>query len=172
MRSAVSAALALVCLAAAVAPAAAAETSRFLPWTEASPAGLGLTDLGGHPVRIEDYRGKVLIVSFWATWCEFCREQMLAMHKLKARMAGQPFDIIAVNFGESPRHVRTHLGELPVGDLRVLMDPDETAAKGWRVRVLPVNYLVDPQGRTRYSVLGVFDWAGDEAVGMIKSLLP
>jgi thiol-disulfide isomerase/thioredoxin len=171
VRIAVAAALAGLCLGAAVAPAAAAPTARVLPRTARSPAGLRLTDLAGRPVRIEDYRGKVLLVSFWATWCEFCREQMLAMHRLQARMAGQPFEMLAVNFGESTRHVRAHLRDLPVGDLRVVMDPDQAASKAWRVRVLPVNFLVDPQGRTRYTVLGEYDWGGDEAVGMIRRLM-
>ena len=151
--------------------AAAADTSRFLPWTDAPPAAVRLSDLDGRPVSPEDYRGKVLLVSFWATWCEFCREQMLAMQRLKQRLAGQPFDILAVNFGESPRRVREYLKDLPV-NLRVAMDPEQSGARAWRVRVLPVNYLVGPDGRPRFTVLGEYDWAGDEAVAVIRGLLP
>jgi thiol-disulfide isomerase/thioredoxin len=113
----------------------------------------------------------VVLVSFWATWCTFCREQMLAMQQLKQRLAGQPFDIVVVNFGESPRRVREYLKDLPV-DLRVIMDPDQEAAKAWRVRVLPVNYLVGVDGRPRYTILGEFDWAGGEAMTMIRRLMP
>jgi len=160
----------LAWLVAAVRPAAAAEAPRFLPWTEPAPATIRLTDLTGRPFSMEDYGGKVVLVSFWATWCTFCREQMLAMHHLKQRLGGQPFDIVAVNFGESSRRVREYLKDIPV-DLRVVMDPDQEAAKAWRVRVLPVNYLVGVDRRLRYFVLGEFDWAGDEALGMIRQLM-
>ena len=171
MRSAwLRTAIALGCLGAIAGPAAA-DAPRFLPWTEASPASVKLNDLTGRPVTFEEYGGKVVLVSFWATWCTFCREQMLAMQQLKQRMAGQPFDIVAVNFGESPRRVREYLKDIPV-DLRVIMDPDQEAAKAWRVRVLPVNYLVGTDGRPRYTVLGEFDWAGSEAMTMIRRLLP
>ncbi len=162
--------LGLACAAAATA-AVAAEVTRFLPWTDPPPAAVKLTDLGGRPVSLEDYRGKVLLVSFWASWCGFCREQMLAMQRLKQRLAGQPFEVLAVNFGESPRRVRESLKDLPV-DLRVAMDPDEAAARAWGVRVLPVSYLVGADGRPRYTVLGEFDWAGEEALRMIRPLLP
>ncbi|HXG15934.1 MAG TPA: TlpA disulfide reductase family protein [Calidithermus sp.] len=155
---------------AAVRPAAA-DPSRFLPWTDPPPAAAALADLNGRPVSPDEFRGKVVLVSFWATWCEFCREQMLAMQRLKQRLAGQPFDILAINFGESTRRVREYLRDLPV-DLRVAMDPDQSVARAWRVRVLPVNYLVGPDGRPRYTVLGEYDWASDEAVAMIRRLLP
>jgi thiol-disulfide isomerase/thioredoxin len=151
--------------------AGASEPSRFLAWTDPAPTPVRLNELDGRPVSImRDYAGKVVLVSFWASWCEFCREQMLAMERLKQRLAGEAFDIVAVNFGESPRRVREYLKTMPV-DLRVLLDPDQTAAKAWRVRVLPVNYLVGADGEPRYTVLGEFDWASDEAVGAIRRLL-
>ena len=153
-----------------VPPAPAAET-RFLPWTEAPPPAVVLKDLAGRPMALTDYRGKVVLVSFWATWCEFCKEQMLAMQQLKQRLAGAPFEIVAVNFAESPAKVRDYVKGLSV-DFRVVMDPNQDAVRAWRVRVLPVSFLVAGDGRPRYSVLGEFDWASDESVDTIRRLLP
>ncbi len=168
-------ALALLLAVAAAAPgapsASAAAATRFLPWTEAPPAPVVLKDLAGRPTAMADYRGKVVVVAFWATWCEFCKEQMLAMQQLKRRLAGEPFEILAVNFAESPARVRRYLQALPV-DLRVVLDPNQDAARAWHVRVLPVSYVVDAEGRPRYAVVGEFDWASDEAVTTIRQLLP
>src|SRR5262245_31754493 len=149
---------------------APAETSRFLPWTEAPPAAFVLKDLAGHPASVADYRGKVVLVSFWATWCEFCREQMLAMRRLRAQLSGQPFEIVAVNYGESPAKVREYARSLSV-DFPVILDPSQEGARAWRVRVLPVSFVVAADGRPRYTVLGEFDWASDEALETIRELL-
>jgi thiol-disulfide isomerase/thioredoxin len=155
---------------AATAPGASAEGTRFIPWTEAPPPAVVLNDLAGRPAVLADYRGKVVLVSFWATWCEFCREQMLAMQQLQQRLTGQPFEILAVNFAESPAKVRSYVKSLSV-DFRVVLDPNQDAAKAWRVRVLPVSFVVGADGRPRYTVLGEFDWASDESVNTISQLL-
>jgi thiol-disulfide isomerase/thioredoxin len=105
---------------------ASAETSRFLPWTEAPPVAVILKDLAGRPTSITDYPGKVVIVSFWATWCEFCREQMLAMRRLREQLAGQPFEIVAANYGESPAKVREYVQSLSV-EFPVILDPSQMA---------------------------------------------
>lgn len=164
--------LAIAIGAAATVPAAgAAEATRFIPWTDSPPAAVVLKDLDGRPASLADYRGKVVLVSFWATWCEFCKEQMLAMQQLKERLAGRPFDIVAVNFAESPVKVRQYVKGLAV-DLRVFLDPDQDGARAWRVRVLPVSYLVGADGRPRYTVVGELDWASDDTVAVVSKLLP
>jgi peroxiredoxin len=147
-----------------------AETSRFLPWTEAPPAAFVLKDLAGRSTSMADYRGKVVLVSFWATWCEFCREQMLAMRRLREQLAGQPFEIVAVNYGESPGKIREYVRSLSV-DFPIILDPSQEGARAWRVRVLPVSFVVGTDGRPRYTVLGEFDWASDEALETIRELL-
>jgi thiol-disulfide isomerase/thioredoxin len=160
----------LIAVAGTTTGSASAESSRFLPWTEAPPAAFVLKDLAGRPTSMADYHGKVVIVSFWATWCEFCREQMLAMRRLREQLAGQPFEIVAVNYGESPAKVREYVRSLSV-DFPVMLDPSQEGARAWRVRVLPVSFVVATDGRPRYTVLGEFDWASDEALETIRELL-
>jgi thiol-disulfide isomerase/thioredoxin len=169
-RRAAALAAAVLCATLAWRPGTAAE-SRFIPWTDAPPAAVVLNDLAGRPSTMADYRGKVVLVSFWASWCEFCREQMLAMRELKGRLAGQPFEIVAVNFAESPPKVREYVKSLSV-DFPVVLDPNQDGARAWRVRVLPVSYIVGADGRPRYTVVGEFDWASDEALTTIRALLP
>ena len=93
------------------------------------------------------------------------------MRRLRERLAGQPFDVLAVNYGESATRVTEFLVRERL-DLTVLLDPNQDAARAWRVRVLPGSFLVGTDGRVRFSVIGEIDWTSDEAVKTVGSLLP
>jgi len=151
-------------------PRARADSARFVPWTRADTPALSLKDLSGKVHQLADYRGKVVLLNFWATWCEPCKDEMPSMQKLKERFAGQAFEVIAVNYGENPPRVRDFVERERLG-LVVLLDPGQETAKAWRVRVLPGSYLIGPDGRVRYSVIGELDWATETAVGVVRGLL-
>jgi len=136
-----------------LAAAADAETSRFVPWTRAEVPTLALKDLSGRAHTLADYRGKVVLVNFWATWCEPCREELPSMRALRERLAGRPFEVLAVNYGESASRVREFL-ERERLDFVTLLDPNQDAARAWRVRVLPGSL------------------ASDEALRTVRTLLP
>ena len=124
----------------------------------------------GRAHTLADYRGNVILINFWATWCEPCREEMPSMRTLRERLAGQPFDVLAINYGESSTRVGEFLARERL-DLTVLLDPNKDAARAWRVRVLPGSFLVGSDGRVRFSVIGEFDWASDEAMKTVRALL-
>ena len=148
-----------------------ADESRFLPWKGAATPALELQDLSGRPHALADYRGQVVLINFWATWCEFCKDEVASMKKLQDQLAGRPLAILFVNYGESPSKVRAYAAHLSP-DARVLRDPDQEAARAWRVRVIPSSFLVDAEGRVRYSVIGNLDWGTEESVRTVRSLLP
>src|SRR5215207_442354 len=139
--------LALGVLSARVPHAASADASRFIPWKGETPTW-SLKDVHGKVHALADYRGKVVLVNFWATWCEPCKDEMPSMVKLKEKLAAQPFEVLVVNFGESPSRVGEFLARenLP---LTALLDPNKDAARAWRVRVLPGSFLVGRDGRAR-----------------------
>ena len=170
--------LALCALAAAAAtgrvairPARAADVDRFVPWKDprGTPA-LSLKDLAGRLHAIADYHGQVVLVNFWATWCDPCREEMPSMQRLKERLAGERFAILAVNNGESSTRVREYVERARL-DFTVLLDPNGDAPRAWRVRVLPASFVVAPDGAVRYSVVGEIDWASPAAVDTVRRLL-
>jgi len=136
----------------------------------AAPA-LALQDLEGRAHRLEDYRGKVVLVNFWATWCEPCRAEMPAMNRLRASLAGQPFAVLAVNLGEPESRIRRFMEQLPL-EFPVLLDRDASTAKAWRARILPASFVVDAGGGIRYIALGEVDWMRDDVRKMIVALLP
>ena len=149
---------------------ARADPSRFVPWQRAETPALTLKDLGGRLQSLADYRGKVVLVNFWATWCEPCRDELPSMRRLQERLVGQPFDVLAVNYGESATRISDFLTRERL-DLTVLLDPNQEAARTWRVRVLPGSFLVGADGRVRLSVIGEIDWASEDAVQTVRALL-
>jgi peroxiredoxin len=96
---------------------------------------------------------------------------MPSVQRLKERLASRPFAVLTVNFGESSQKAGEFVRRLGFG-LPVLLDPGQQAARAWRVRLLPASYLVDAEGRVRYSVVGELDWASDVAVDTVRRLLP
>jgi thiol-disulfide isomerase/thioredoxin len=164
--------LLLLCVALVALPAAArGESARFVPWTRPETPALSLKDLSGRAHTLADYRGKVVLLNFWATWCEPCREEMPSMRTLRERLAGRPFAVITVNYGEAASRARDFLQRERL-DLVTLLDPGQVTARAWRVRVLPGSFLIDADGRVRYSVIGELDWASDEAMETVRTLLP
>ena len=74
---------------------------------------LRLPDVFGKEQSLAQWRDKVLIVNFWATWCEPCREEMPSMNRLRAALAGRPFEVLAVNLAESEPRIRRFMQQVP-----------------------------------------------------------
>jgi len=146
-----------------------ADPARFAPWTRGAPPPLALIDLAGRRHTLADHRGKVVLVNFWATWCEPCRDEMPSLARLRASLGGR-LVVLAVNYGESKPRVADFLARLGV-DLPVLLDPNREAPRAWRVRVLPTSFVVGPDGRVRYTVVGEVDWTSPEALRAVRGLL-
>jgi thiol-disulfide isomerase/thioredoxin len=163
-----SVALALAAVAVCASPLGAKELK---PWKGGATPALVLKDLQGRDHRLEDYKGQVVVLNFWATWCEPCREEMPSMQRLKEKMAGAPFALLAVNYAEGNARVETFLQKVPV-DFTILLDRDAAASKRWQARVLPYTVVIDPAQRIRYTVLGDLDWTAPEVEAALRKLLP
>ncbi len=140
-------------------------------WSGGATPPLALRDLQGREHRLEDYRGKVVVLNFWATWCVPCREEMPSMQRLQNKLAGKPFAVIAVDFGEGAPRINEFLKEVRVR-FTVLLDRDISVAGAWRVKVLPTTLVIGPDQRIRYSVVGDLEWDSPAVEDAIKALLP
>ena len=132
---------------------------------------LVLKDLSGKTHNLKDYRGKVVLINFWATWCPPSRAEMPSMQRLKTAMAGKPFVILAVDMGETQGVVKAYIREIKT-DFTVLLDKDGRALKAWKVFAFPTSYVVDAQGRIRYGLYGASEWDAADKVQKITQLLP
>ena len=135
------------------------------------PPSLDLVDLGGQRHSLDSYRGQVVLVNFWASWCAPCLVEMPSMQRLKTAMAGRPFDILAVNVKESKSKAWRFKKLLNVS-FTTLLDPDGTASRDWDVSFYPTSYLIDGEGQIRYSAYGAIKWDDDETLQLIEGLMP
>src|SRR5262245_13726012 len=145
--------------------------ARFVAWSGAETPFLSLNDLSGRAHSLADYRGRVVLLNFWATWCEPCRAEMASMRSLQEGLGGRPFAVLLVNFGEAMARVSEFVQREPVA-FSILLDPNRDAARAWRVRLLPSSFLIGPDGRVRSAVIGEIDWTDGGIVDVVRALLP
>lgn len=137
----------------------------------APPPAFELKDLSGRVHRLADYRGKVVLVNFWATWCEPCRDEMPSMAKLQKQLADKPFAVLAVNVDEPEARIAKFLTSVPL-DFTVILDPGRSLTRSWKVRVLPASFVIGHDGRLRYTITGELDWSAPAVIERIAKLLP
>jgi thiol-disulfide isomerase/thioredoxin len=144
---------------------------KMKPWDSGPTPPLALRDLAGKEHKLADYKGKVVVLNFWATWCDPCREEMPAMQRLQDKLAGRPFVVLAVAYGEGPPRINAFLKETPVR-FTVLLDRDTSAATAWKVKVLPTTLVIDPEQKVRFVAVGDVGWDTPPVEGEIMKLLP
>ncbi len=135
------------------------------------PPPLKLTDLDGKVHDLADYKGKVVLVNFWASWCPPCVKEIPSMQRLKEKMAGRPFVILGVNLAEPENEVRDFLASKVTVDFPILMDRDGAALKAWKVFVFPTSFVIGPDGKIRYGLYGEFEWDTEDVIRVMGSLL-
>ena len=150
--------------------AAGATAAELRPWSGGAPPPLALEDLQGRPHALADYQGKVVLVNFWATWCEPCRAEMPSIEKLRSSLAGQPFEVLGVNVAEPLSRIEKFTAALPLA-FPLLRDRDGAVTKAWRAKLLPASFLIGRDGRIRYFVYGELDWSSDAVRARVEELL-
>ena len=131
-----------------------------------------LPDLDGKLHRLSDYRGKVVLVNFWATWCPPCRREMPSMERLLQQLKGQPFVVLAIDQQETPDSVFVFTGQLdPTPSFPILFDRNSEVAPAWGVLGLPSSFIVDQRGRIVYRAMGGREFDHPDIVRTIRELL-
>ena len=116
------------------------------------------------------FRGRVVFLNFWATWCPPCRLEMPGMEQLPRELKEQGLVVLAVNLEESPKLVAKFMKEFRL-DFPALLDSDSSVAARYRVQGLPTTILIDREGRSVGRAVGPREWAGPEGRALIRSLL-
>jgi len=130
-----------------------------------------LPDLKGNPVSLKDYRGKVVFLNFWATWCQPCKDEMPSMQALYKSLQGQPFEILALSVDkDGPEVVEAFTKKYNV-TFKVLHDRKGTMKEAYKTTGVPETFIIDQNGVIAEKVWGPKDWSDDYSTIMIKDLL-
>jgi len=147
-----------------------AQATNLKPYTANTPTPkLKLTDLHGKHHDLNDYKGKVVLVQFWATYCGPCKKEMPSMNKMRAKMGDTPFKILAVDMGETEAEVKQFVKEVKP-EFSILMDESGQSISDWQVFAAPSNFIIDPAGNIRYTLFGGVEWDSDELINKLKAL--
>ncbi len=130
-----------------------------------------LTDLSGNAMRLANFKGRVVFLNVWATWCEPCRQEMPAMQSLYTRLHGPDFEMLGVNADQGDRavveqFVREHGLTFPV-----LPDPELQIADRYGVTGYPETFIIDRNGRVVDHQLGPRDWDSIESHAAFRRLI-
>jgi cytochrome c biogenesis protein CcmG/thiol:disulfide interchange protein DsbE len=129
-----------------------------------------LKDLNGKEVKLEDHRGKIVFLNFWATWCMPCRKEMPSMEKLYTEFKDKDFTILAVDVQEKAEKVRAFKARFKL-NFPILLDSDGRVGLRYAGWSIPTTYLIDRGGFLIGAVLGSRNWASKEAFELIDHLL-
>jgi peroxiredoxin len=144
------------------------EKSRHLPGpsSDAPAPGFELANISGESVNLGAYRGKVVLLNFWATWCGPCRLEMPAFQS-RHEIYADDLAVIAVNNGEDPHIVQTFVDELGL-TFEVLLDPHAEVQRIYQVSGYPTTFMIDAEGIIRVRHIGLM--TEDQLDGYLQEL--
>jgi thiol-disulfide isomerase/thioredoxin len=153
---------------AALAVVAAGANAAVTP--SASAPDFTLPSLGGPNLRLQEQRGRVVMINFWASWCGPCRVEMPHLARLYEKYRGSGFTVLAVNIDESPQKAASLATQLGMR-FPVLLDTDKKVSRLYDLSTMPSTVLVDRDGRVRYVHRGYRDGYEETYDKQIRELL-
>jgi thiol-disulfide isomerase/thioredoxin len=159
---------AALCLLLAALPAWADMQARA--WSAVLPTpALVLQNLQGRATGLAEFRGKAVLLNFWATWCEPCREEMPTLQQLADVYGPDKLVVLTVNVKDSRAKAQQFMQGAGL-DMTVLLDGDGQAARQWQVSIYPTTVLIGADGEARWRIVGQADWTSQEAERLIAGL--
>lgn len=147
--------------------------ANFTPFDPLRPAPeVAFADDGGKVVRFADFRGKVVLLNLWATWCVPCVKEMPALDRLQAALGAEGLEVIALSQDRDgvPAVVRFY-EKYDFGNLAIYVDPKAAVATSLKIGVLPTSLLIDREGRLVGQLVGAAEWDAPEAQALIRHYL-
>ncbi|MBW5290169.1 MAG: Mobile element protein [Candidatus Ruthia sp. Asou_11_S2] len=134
-----------------------------------SNISLKLKSIDGQLLNIKDFDNQVILINFWASWCKPCVKEIPSLVRLQTILKDKPFKILTVNVGESKQEIDAFIKKVKF-DLPIMLDHSEQAVKDWGVYAYPSNFLLDKNGKIRYTYRGALEWDAKPIVKTIQSL--
>ncbi|MEJ2179937.1 MAG: TlpA disulfide reductase family protein [Gammaproteobacteria bacterium] len=132
-------------------------------------ADFTLKDSDGKVHQLGKYRGRVVIVNFWTTWCPPCRFELPSMERAYEQLKKEGIEILAINVGEDADTIFTFTADYPV-TFPLLMDLDSSVINDYPVVGLPTTFVIGPEGRLIYRAIGTREWDDGDLLKQIRAL--
>lgn len=146
------------------------EDSPMAPKADISLPLVQAAQLTDKNMSLEDYRGKTLLLDFWASWCGPCRASFPWMNEMQSKYQDQGFEVVAINLDMRPELAYAFLEQIPA-EFHVLLDEDALLPDAFNVIGMPTSYLIDKEGRLRAQHVGFQEAKVNEYEAGIKALL-
>ncbi len=135
-------------------------------------ADVPFEDGDGRALKLSGFRGKVVLLNVWATWCPPCRAEMPMLDRLQAKLGGPDFEVVALSIDSAGvGAVRAFYQRNGIRHLRVYVDPRESAGSALGSAVVPTTLLIDRQGREAFRKLGPAEWDGAGSMARIRAVI-
>ncbi len=150
----------------------AGEVARFQVAAEPKAAPeLVFTAVGDREVMLSDFRGKTVLLNFWATWCAPCKVEMPSLDRLHAQLGGDDFAVVAISSDRAGAKAVDPYFDREGLTLDRYYDPKNAAGMALGVTGLPTSVLIDKEGRELGRLLGDAEWDSDDAVALVKQAM-
>jgi thiol-disulfide isomerase/thioredoxin len=134
---------------------------------------LNFVNYRNREINLESFRGKVILLNIWATWCVPCREEMPALDRLQAMLGGADFEVVALSIDKGQINiVEDFYKKFELGSLAMYHDSTGSTSSKLSTNGIPATYLIDREGKGLGGVLGPVEWDSPEIVKEIRSHLP
>jgi peroxiredoxin len=134
------------------------------------PLEIQLKDVHGNTVSLSNFRGKVVFLNFWATWCAACLVEMPSMEKLHRRLKDKDFVMMAINMQESDVQVKAFFEKMKLS-FTALLDSNGEVASGLAVNALPTTFVLGRQSRIVGAAIGPREWDGRASIALFEYLI-
>jgi len=134
------------------------------------PIEIRLKDINGNLVSLSDFRGRIVFLNFWTTWCPTCLIEMPSMEKLHQKFKDKDFAMATVNIQESDSQVKKFFKKFKL-TFTALLDTTGEVATGFSIRAIPTTFILDKSGRTIGTIMGPREWDSKKAVALFEHLV-
>jgi thiol-disulfide isomerase/thioredoxin len=147
---------------------------RKLAWAKSDEmvSTVAYFDETGQETDLSTYRGKTVVLNFWATWCAPCRKEMPSLSKLQSELGDDTFEVVTIaTMRNSPNSIQSFFTKIGVQNLSQHNDPKGALSRSMGVVGLPTTLIISQSGQEIGRLLGDADWASEEAIALISAII-
>jgi thiol-disulfide isomerase/thioredoxin len=131
-----------------------------------------LLDMEDNERSMDEFKGKYVVMNFWATWCAPCRKEMPSLEKLQARLGSDEFEVVLIAAGRNPKPaIAKFFKEINMVELETLRDPTQQLTNLMGVFGLPLTVILNPEGQEIARMRGDADWSAEEVIEFLEAMV-